>query len=122
MELSWCQDCQLKPDREPAHLFLQPFSMHNACLRSLRAITPSWACLVAAASACPADAVQVTEQFLRTMHLIVDTSELTSPRMLGKVLRYLISAPFVKLWPGLQPGTGNTNTQAGSKSTGQLSA
>jgi hypothetical protein len=53
------------------------------------------------------------------MHLIDDTSGLTSPRMLGKVVRHLISAPFVKLWSNLQPGTGTANTQAASKTAGQ---
>jgi hypothetical protein len=53
------------------------------------------------------------------MHLIDDTSGLTSPRMVGKVVRHLISAPFVKLWSSLQPGTGNGDSQAASKAAGQ---
>lgn len=71
---------------------------------------------------CPAPVVQVTEQLLRTLHLIDGTSELTSPRMLGKVLQHLVTAPFVKLWVALQSGTGNANTQPGSKAAGQLNA
>jgi hypothetical protein len=50
----------------------------------------------------------VTEQLLRNMHLVDDASELTSPHMLGKVLRHTFTAPFVKLWQGM-PNTGSTS-------------
>lgn len=67
---------------------------------------------------CLSGVMQVTEQLLRTMHLIDETTELTSPRMLAKVLRQTLAAPFAKLWQGLQTGAGST--QAGS--AGQASA
>lgn len=57
------------------------------------------------------DLVQVTEQLFRTMHMMDGTAGLTSPRMVGKVLRHLVSATFAKLWSTLQPGTGSSDAQ-----------
>jgi hypothetical protein len=63
--------------------------------------------------------VQVSETLLRVIHLIDESSELLTPRMLGKVLRHNLTAPLAKLWgAGLAPaGTGSGSggsTGAGS--------
>jgi hypothetical protein len=62
---------------------------------------------------------QVTETLLRVMHLIDEASELTAPRMLGKVMRYHITAPAVRLWQSLFPRSGSS---AESATAGHTSA
>lgn len=65
---------------------------------------------------------QVTEAVLRVMHLIDDTSELTTPRMLGKVLRYKLTAPLMKLFQqGPQPEA-SCSSSTGSATAGDFSA
>jgi hypothetical protein len=46
------------------------------------------------------------------MHLIDEGSELMTPRMLGKVMRHHITAPVVRLWQSLFPGSGSSAESA----------
>lgn len=56
------------------------------------------------------------------MHLIDETAELTSPRMLGKVVRHLLTAPFAGLLQRPQgmgtgaAGGGNSGNSGGATS------
>jgi hypothetical protein len=52
----------------------------------------------------------VTEALLRVMHLIDEASELTTPRMMGKVVRHRLSAPFRALWGSLTSGAGSSSS------------
>lgn len=68
--------------------------------------------------------VQVSETLLRVMHLIDESSELLTPRMLGKVLRHHLTAPLAKLWrAGLAPGgNGGSGSTGGRGAAGEACA
>lgn len=67
--------------------------------------------------------VQVSETLLRVMHLIDESSELLTPRMLGKVLRHHLTAPLAKLRAGLAPGGSGSGGSRGARgATGEAGA
>lgn len=87
------------------HALEQPGATGYAC---------AWLCLCCA--------VQVSETLLRVMHLIDESSELLTPRMLGKVLRHHLTAPLAKLRrAGLAPGGSGSGSGSGG-STGARGA
>jgi hypothetical protein len=62
--------------------------------------------------------LQVTEALLRVMHLIDEATELTTPHMLGKVVRHKLTARFRRLWGSLRSGGSSSTADEGSAAAG----